>query len=315
MNPKALIGAAILGIGSGLLLDKLFPVGWFWPFGLILAGLLFWRQTASWSLRTALLTASLVLALQGLEALVFSGQNALLARFESTAEQEQTWQAVEHVEVLNSTGDIVLQGGNSLHLKVSYHGSKRGAKPPAALQVDYDSSSRTLTIKGVNPTWPLQQRRELSAELELFLPEGVSLKVHNKLGDIQASSFAEAILSTDIGQISTKDIAGKLVIKSDVGSIEVAASGAAELQTRVGSIALSCEEPVAQPLSLKTDLGNISIALPAESNVMIQAHSKLRQFKGDLERLTATEAQLRLGAGEYPVRLEANVGEVLVRQR
>ena len=324
MNRTSAFGAVLLGLGLGILLSRLLPGStWLWPFGLILAGLLMWRRLGAAILPPLLIAISLVLAVSGgarmlprLDSLATGGEGRVLGSFESSGAQEEAWREAQRVVVLNSVGDIRVSAADELNVRVSYRRSRGRNRAPEALQASYDPISRTLSVIGLEPSLPENARRGLSAEMELSLPAGVQLEASTEVGTLEVSGMGDTSLSTRVGDISASDVSGDLSARSDVGSVTITnAARAVTARTRVGSLTLMFDAPLGAALQAETDVGDVSLSLPAASNVTVRAVSQLRNFAGDLERVTASERRLNLGAGEHQVSLSSRVGKIEVRTR
>jgi Putative adhesin len=321
MRRNITLGAILIGVGVGLLINAWFP--WLrslWPLGLIVGGVLLWREVGTYSSRIALVAASLAIPL-------FGGFNwnfgfgtfenpREIARFESSDEDERAWQDAQQLLIVNTVGDIEIEGDDDLGAEVIYRGNRRNANVPEGLQADYNAATRTLRIVGLDPKLSNNEPRNLQADLRVSVPENVSVEVVNDVGDLTISEVAAATLTTDVGDIQATDIAGATLVHSATGDIRLEnVFGEIEVTTEVGDITIDLAEPLESPLRARSDAGDITLELPDDSNVTITATSDTRDLSGDLEKVTENEGRLRLGAGEYNVELSTNVGSVTVRER
>ncbi len=316
------LGTVLLGIGLGILLLRLFPLlaPW-WPLGLIIAGLMFWRGVWGQE-RLLLLALSLTMALVDpslgfLSTPVSSG--SVVASYESTSAQARAFQDVKTVIISNSVGRIEARGGSSLKISVEYRRNRPAGDAlviPQDLQLAYDEDLGILRVTGIDPQTPESQRRGLAARLHLELPAEVSLQVNNGVGDIVVTDLASAKLQTAVGDVSIKRLAGDLEASTQTGEIELEdVLGRVEVSSSVGDIDLSFSQVLTAPVSARADVGDISLSLPNDSDVELSAISQLRDFSGDFDQITASEARLRLGSGTYNVDLRTSVGEIKLRRR
>jgi hypothetical protein len=320
MKRNLTLGALLIGVGLGLLVNAWFPwLRWLWPLGLIVGGVLLWRELGSYSVRVALIAASLTIPLlggfgwRGFDLNFGNGRE--IARFETSNEEENSWGNLEKLLIVNTVGDIAVEAGDELKVEVIYR-SNRNAHAPETLQADYDSSSQTLRIIGVDPKLPERERRNLGADIRVSVPEHVRLEVVNEVGDVRVENVAEAILTTNVGDVHAIDIAGNTSVQSDTCDLRIEnALGEIEASANVGDIAINLAEPLNASLTARSDVGDITLELPDDSNVTITATSDNRDLSGDLDKVTGTEGRSRLGSGEHNVELSTNVGEVSVEKR
>jgi hypothetical protein len=318
MKRNLTLGALLIGVGAGLLVNDWFPgLRFLWPLGLIAGGVLLWREVAPYAVRVALIAASLTVPLFG--GLGWSwnvnvGDGRELARLESSDEDEETWQGLERLLIVNTTGDINVEGDDELDVEVIYRGNRRAAVPET-LQADYDPASKTLRVIGVDPKLSERDQRNLGADIAVSVPEYIRVEVVNNIGDISVTEVAEVTLETGTGDVQASDIAGNASLRSDTGDVRLEnILGGIEAATATGDITLDLPDPLETPLTATTNAGDISLELDSDSNVTITATSGSRDLSG-LDKLTGDEGRLRLGAGEYAVTLSTNVGGITVKER
>jgi Putative adhesin len=319
MKRNLTLGAVLIGVGAGLLINNWFPgLRFLWPLGLIAGGVLLWREVGPYSARVALIAAALTIPLFGGFGWSWSmdlGGGRELARLESNDEDESSWEGLERLLIVNTAGDISVEADDNINVEVVYRGNRR-AEVPKALQADYDTAKRTLRIIGVDPKLSERERRNLGADIAISVPENVQVEVVNNTGDVTVSEVAGATLETNTGDIHASDISGTTSARSDTGDVRLEnILGEIEATTNVGDISINLAEPLGASLTAKSDVGDINLELPSDSNVSITATSDSRDLSGDLDQLTSNEGRLRLGSGEYPVELSTNVGGVSVKER
>lgn len=319
MKRNLTLGALLIGVGAGLLVNNWFPgLRFLWPLGLIAGGVLLWREAGPYVARIALIAASLAVALFGGFGWSWNvniGNGRELSRLESSDEDEASWQGLERLLIVNTGGDIQVEGDDELDIEVIYRGNRR-SEVPEALQADYDADTRTLRIIGVDPKLPERDRRNLNADMLISVPENVHVEVITNLGDISVAEVAEVTLETNLGDIHTSDITGKASLRSDAGDLRLEnILGSIEASTNNGDITIDLPEPLETSLTASTDLGDINLELESDSNVSITATSDSRDLSGDLDKLTSDEGRLRLGSGEHPVTLTTRMGGITVKER
>lgn len=315
------LGAILIGLGAGLLINLWFPwLRWAWPLGLIAGGVVLWREIGPMSARIALITASLTVAIFGTGWNwgfdLNTGPGRKVAELESTREQQALWEKLERIEILNTVGNIVIEADDEVELNIGYYSSRSQARAPKTLQVKFDQASQTLRIIGIDPKLPEDERRGLRADIYLQAPKGVEVMVVNDVGDIKVENMGQLDIETNVGNIRARQIFGRAELRSDVGNITLEnASQRIKARTRVGDISIKLDEPLNADVSAFSDVGNVKLSIPNDSNVTIKAYSGIRSIEGDLERIKANEGRLRVGSGEFTVELNTNNGEVRVEQR
>lgn len=315
------LGALLLGIGIGILIFRLFPwLAWLWPLGLLIGGIMIWRRLSVPVIRVVILMLSLTIGLLATPALIYfpvGVPGRVVATYQQSITQQRDWQELERVVIINSVGSVTVEGGShDTEVAVEYRRNQRSGRIPSELQVAYDERRRTLTVTGIDPDLSQSAQRGLSANIEVRLPEWVTVHITNEVGDVSVSGLDQVEIHADVGRIRAYEIEYLLNIQSDVGSIDIE-NAAAQIvaATRVGELRLTFDRPVSSPIRARTEVGDIQLVLPSGSNTMIRATSQVRNLAGDLEQITASEGRLRLGAGEHDVELHTRVGEVRVKQR
>jgi hypothetical protein len=321
MKRNLTLGSLLVGVGVGLLINAWFPwLRWLWPLGLIVGGVMLWREIGSYASRVGFIAASLAIPLFG--GFAWGGFNfeggfghaREVARFESSDADEDAWQNTERLLIVNTVGDITVEGDDEVDVDVVYRSNRRNAPVPETLQVDYDEANRTLRIVGVDPKLSQNERRNLSADIRVSVPDYVQVEMVNDVGDLSVTEVASAMLETNVGDIHATDISGTTSAQSDVGDIRLEnVLGEIDTRTNTGDITIDLGEPLEATLTAQSDVGDITLELPDDSNVTITATSDTRDLSGDLEKVTGTEGRLRLGSGEFDVELTTSVGGVNVK--
>ncbi len=303
MKRNLTLGALLIGVGAGLLINNWFPgLRFLWPLGLIVGGVLLWRELGPYSARVALIAASLTLPLFGGFGWSWNvdfGDGRELASLESTDDNEAAWAGLERLLIVNTVGDIVVEGDDELDIEVVYRGNRRAERAiPETLQADYDEGSRTLRIIGVDPKLPENERRNLGADMAISVPTNVRVEIVNNVGDLNVSEVAAASLETNVGDVRLENVVGDT-----------------EVTTNTGDIVMNLGESVNAPITARSNVGDITLELESDANVNITATSNTRDLSGDLDKVTGNEGRLRLGSGEYEVTLSTNVGGIRVTER
>lgn len=309
------LGALLLGAGFGLLLVRVTPpLTLLWPLFVIIVGVMVWRGLGTQILRFTLLGLALGTLLGGAGRAGFTG-GVVTTTYTSSPAEAQGWLEALAVTVVNAVGDVTVQGGAAVpELRVVYErGRFGGGEVPPGLQVDYHEPTRTLTVTGVEPL--AQGRRGVSARLELRLPEHFAVRVLGQVGDVRVADVAAADVQLSTGDIRLERVAGELRVRTNVGDIDIENSlGPIWAESNVGAVRVLSDRPLAADIAARTDVGDVVLSLPDASSATIRAVSQTRSLSG-LERVTASEGRLRLGAGQAEVDLRTRIGRVEVRAR
>lgn len=307
---------ALLALGSGLLLGRMLPPLIWSLAALALGGYLLWQRRharhvgLAWLLLLYLLGALLVTPGRYLGSTPLRGDR--VTTYVSTPEQATYWAGLETLVLRNASGDIHVSGGEAVRLEASYRYARNAAIPPALLT---SFAAGSLSFTGVEPSLPLSARRGLRARLEASVPRGVVLELSGRMGDVSAERLEAVRLDTNIGDIRVREVAGPVVVATDVGDVAVSqAEGGIEVHTQVGDVWLEPNSDQA-PVLAQTDIGDITLIVPPNSNARIIASSQSRGLPEDVTRRTPTEGELIFGQGTQPIVLKTRIGTIQVLRR
>lgn len=324
MNQITLIGAGLMGLGSGLLTALLFPwLTWAWPLVALLVAAMLWRRAGTGALRLSLALVSFTWALSALNfgparlnvpevgGVNVTESSRPLSTLSATGEQLKAWQSARRFHIVNALGTVSIEGGAALGIDIHYRTTRRRARAPDTLRADFDEQTGTLSLIGIDPEASERERRGLSADIVLSVPTDATVSVMTDVGDIEVAALGQATLITGVGDVSAEAIGGDLRATSEVGDIRVHDSRAEiDVRTGVGAATLSFEQPVQASVRARANVGDITLSLPKTSSVALRALSEMQSFSGELERLTPTEARLLLGDESAEVLLQTGVGEI-----
>ncbi len=301
----------ILGVGVGLLLGWRAPL-FFWPFGFVLVTvwLARWPKPGVWLLAV---TFGLIFVSPVVQNLEQKPPTPNISEVSSTPQNAQTWAGVDTLSVRNSNGNISVTGGDRWRLRARYrYGAAVRGVPEDLLTA---RRGATLDFTGLEPTWVQKPLRGAEAQLRARVPRRLKLLVDARNGDVKAEDLASAQVNTNLGDVTLSRIAGAAVALTDVGNIVITgAGGGVEAETLMGDIWLEPELSTA-PVLAKTDVGNIALVLPPNTNARITATSTTRQLPENFKRLSPTRGELVLGDGLRTIVLTTRIGEISVVQR
>lgn len=326
MKRNTAVGAALLGLGLGGLSAALFP--WLdlsWPLVALLVGVMLWRQAGTLPLRIMLGTVALSWAFSAanltserISVPEVGGVNVtedsrVLTTLTATKKQLAQWQSAERFNVVNAVGTVSIESGE-LGAEVRYRSNRRRATAPQTLRAVFDETTRTLTLTGIDLESSERERRGLSADIVLNVPERATVDVLTEVADITVKGVGDTTLKTTVGNLLAETIKGNLSATSEAGDIRVHNSeGRVDVYSNVGNLSLSFDDLVKAAIDARTRVGDISLSLPEASNVKLHALSALRSFSGDLERVKPNESRLLLGDESIDITLQTDAGEVKVK--
>jgi DUF4097 and DUF4098 domain-containing protein YvlB len=190
----------------------------------------------------------------------------------------------------------------------------------SATNITFHSSSCKITLKEVNATGDLYSKSDFgdtkfengsaasiniesnSGKVELTkLKVGKLIKVDDDFGDITLKQAAASSydLHTSSGTITVDGAKGALKAYTDFGNIDVtnAQSATLDLKTNSGSVEFSGSLGDG-PHMVKSDFGNITLTLPADSKLNVDLKTDFGKIKSDLPvTVTVTESSNSDGDG------------------
>jgi DUF4097 and DUF4098 domain-containing protein YvlB len=183
----------------------------------------------------------------------------------------------------------------------------------SAADITFQSNSGKVTLKDVNATGDFSSKSDFgdtkyengsaatitiesnSGKVELVKVKVSKLiKVDDDFGDIELTQATAASydLHTNSGTITVDGAKGKLKAYTDFGNIEVtnAQSVTLDLKTNSGSVEFSGSLGE-EPHLVKSDFGNITLVLPADSQLNVDLKTDFGNIKSDLPiTVTLTES-------------------------
>ncbi|MDY8135231.1 DUF4097 family beta strand repeat-containing protein [Aquimarina sp. 2201CG5-10] len=228
----------------------------------------------------------------------------------------QSLQGVKKVKVHSESGveikahdknEVLIVGGNrkmpekARGLKAVY----AGGSDNTGFGVYAFKEGETLILKNL--------KNMHSKTLQVFLPKNVNISIErSNLGSIEISGFSSEIeATTNVGNITFRDVTGPIVAKTATGEInvvfnKVSQSSPISLISATGAIDVSLPSNTPANLELKTTMGEIftdfDIKFPKEDNNM-----KILVGK----RTIATE----LNNGGVEISLRSSTGNIYLRKQ
>lgn len=168
-------------------------------------------------------------------------------------------------------------------------------------------------------------RKSYEVVWRITAPPMLELDLQNRVGDVVISGFdGPASISTDVGDITARDIARGLTVRGGVSNVEAIASGPISIRTDVGTARVTILNGPAQPVSITTDVGSISLFVPEQWTGSISAQTDTGKVAVQLPGIPSDRTPSGSGSGERyrfslgapdggpPATLAADVGDIRV---
>lgn len=141
-----------------------------------------------------------------------------------------------------------------------------------------------------------------SDRLEMYLPKSVNIVIErSNLGDIKVVGFSSEIeASTNVGDITFKDVTGPIVAKTATGEINVVF------------------EKVSQksPISLVSAAGSIDVSLPANTSTNLELKTTMGEIFTDFElKFPEDRNDMKIVGARRTIKTELNNGGVDISLR
>jgi DUF4097 and DUF4098 domain-containing protein YvlB len=144
------------------------------------------------------------------------------------------------------------------------------------------------------------------------MPDGMSDDQRNRIAvDLRIAAPADVQVQTNqrIGNVSLSDLQGKATADVDVGTIDARGlQGDASLRTNVGNILFAAPADLSAKIQAQTKVGSISSSLPLEVTGAAVLQS------GNAANALGSYAKGTLGDGKNKIELRTNVGSIQIQQ-
>lgn len=326
----------------------------FWPLLLIGLGVEFFirrllhkEQEVVFHIPSAFLIGLLIFAGLIINALPALGLNQLLEEtvFSNRLAYTRQWQS-EPVAMAAGSRLRVENKNGTLQIRRSDDGNLRAraeiiAYGPTEEKARLDAESREVVIEKGNTTRIFTRSNEPSRNhngnlnLIVEVPPGLILEVENSNGEVEVENVAGQVNvrtangSVDVqgldgsldvrgenGQITTRDSSGEIKAITRNGSIRMEnPKGNVSAETTNGEIELTSNKPLDKTYILHSAMGKLSLNLPRESDLDIEARTNqgsISGMGGDLDSgsgMSKTE-RLKLGTGKGSARLTTGQGHI-----
>lgn len=165
---------------------------------------------------------------------------------------------VSEVRFANDSGGVTITTGDKLEVrrKVGYRDTKPG---------------RTFRMDGGALVLGNCPERDCWVSYDVTVPEGTRVSGHLDSGDIEVTGVTSANVEAESGNVTVRDVDGKVNARTQSGNVELSGIGDAVVTgTESGNVTVGLGEPAS--VTASTSSGNIDVTVPrGDYQVDIQA--------------------------------------------
>lgn len=247
----------------------------------------------------------------------------------------RSWESVpleinagEQLTIENNVGKVELLPARDNKLKVR-----------AVIRAPENGSTREIAEK-INPevkrverrvlvTVPDQQKysgRNVATDLAVEIPAGVEVRIDSGTGRVTAENLKNNLtVNGTTGTIEVRNIGGNVEVRNNTGRVEVIEPGGDLLaETNTGSLEVTSGRPLTGKYQLKSNTGRVSLELPKESDLFINAQSRtgrvsVNGLRDNREtrnpRGPSDQFNYKLGAGKGQADIQVGTGAISIMVR
>ncbi|AXT52185.1 hypothetical protein D1818_15570 [Aquimarina sp. BL5] len=212
----------------------------------------------------------------------------------------QSLQGVKNV-VIGSESGVKLKAHDKNELLIPGKGRKMpekakglkavyaGGSDNTGFGVYVQKEGGTLIIRNLKSTY--------TKTLEVFLPKNINIKVEkSNLGKLVAEGFSSEIeATTNVGNITLRDVTGPIVAKTATGEINIIFNKVSQ----------------SSPISLVSATGAIDISIPANTPANLEMKATMGEIFTDFDiKFPVPENNLKVVSGKKTIKTELNNGGV-----
>lgn len=151
----------------------------------------------------------------------------------------------------------------------------------------------------------LSDKNSIQVKLSISIPENIStIVISSNVGDIHAVNIGGKFnVESNVGDIDIENSSGSYDLSSDVGDISLSdslASDSSVLSTNTGDIKASFKDiSDAGSLTATTDVGDISVTVPGNSD-----------YEAEISEFMKDEKTEKSGSGHTKIKLKTGVGDI-----
>lgn len=197
----------------------------------------------------------------------------------------------------------------SVDATITAYGATQAAAQESLSQVRLEVTESGDQVEVVG-SWPALSRG----------PQGQSPRIDLR---VQAPSETSFVLDLDVGESTVRGLAGNVNIQTDVGQVtveDVAVADQLEIKTDVAEIRYEGSLTEGATYRMVSDVGSISVDIPADSEFQIDAASNLGTVSVDFDVVGETSREFTsqavkgtVGVSDTLLYLRSSVGAISVR--
>jgi len=233
--------------------------------------------------------------------------------------------AGEQLIIENKTGNIRLLPAqdDELNLKASINSPESGPARELADRTNPEIKRDGGQVSVQVPDTGNSLGDRPVTDLEMSIPSGVNVYVKSGTGRVTAENMKVNLnIAGSMGTIELKRISGNIEVVSNTGRIKVLEPGGDLLaKNNTGSIEVSSERPLFGKYDLESNTGMVSLLLPKESDLVINAESRTGRVsvEGLSDKADKTgpgdEFSYQLGTGKGLANLRVGTGAIKITAR
>lgn len=217
----------------------------------------------------------------------------------------QSLQGIKKVKISSESG-VSIQGHDKNEISIMGDGRQMPEKAKGLKAVYAGGSDNTgigIYTKKDGETLIVRNLKNMHSErLEVYLPKDVDIVVErSNLGDVKVIGFSSEIeASTNVGDITLKDVTGPIVAKTATGEISVVF------------------EKVSQksPISLVSATGAIDVSIPPNTAANLEMKATMGEIFTDFDiNFPVPDDNMKLVSGKKTIKTELNNGGVEISLR
>jgi hypothetical protein len=165
------------------------------------------------------------------------------------SDDESIGQTITEVRFDNDSGDVKISVGDatSVHREVKYSTDK----PGKTSRVD-DGDTLVLEACRTRNCW---------VTYDVVVPAGTKVNGHIDSGDVEVAGVASANVQSESGNLTVRDVAGKVNATAESGTVDLSGIGGAVVAgAESGGVTVGLT--TAQDVSVSTESGDIEVSVP-----------------------------------------------------
>ncbi len=211
------------------------------------------------------------------------------------------------LDVRTNVGTITLESADTSEVRITAEITVKSKTEEEAealvdeVRIIAEPSGRTFIVKAEKPSG--FGRNQLHVNFTITAPAHLALDCTTNVGDIRTAGFTGRVVAkTDVGTIRCTDLRGDARLHANVGDVQAV---------------YAMDAPAALDISASTNVGNVDLTGPAEMSARIEANVNVGSIHTDRPLSVTGKIQksikATLGDAEGDVTLRTNVGSIHIR--